>query len=456
MSWNSFGPGSDAPAAPVEAPASLTQRLLWALDRYRGGRGALNCPVLCEISGPLDAGRLQWALDALVARHEPLRTTFRPGRQLVQVVHSPRPVPVLNVDLSAAPDPDAAAAARLRGELASRVDPVQGPVRVTLLRTGGERHVLCVNLHHLVTDLWSSSVLFDDLALLLTTGSGEAVGLGEPGGQYRTFAAWEQERLAGGGFAGHERYWRGQLHDLALAAIPLAPATGATGPVAASMEAEIAEGVRGRLEAIARRQRTTLFAVVQSVFFALVHRLTAQTDIGVASLFAQRSRPEWQRTVGPLVNLVVLRVRLPPTPSFSDVVEATRPVVLEAFLHQELPYHGLAPAPPTAPGRRVDEIVFHMAPEVGTTTTVLGSLELRPLVPDVIGRFDVELALMPVGRRLAVKLSYNPGRLSPDGARELIGSYVALAGVVAAAPPDIPLRDLAGAAQPRVPVPLPG
>jgi hypothetical protein len=104
----------------------------------------------------------------------------------------------------------------------------------------------------------------------------------------------------------------------------------------------------------------------------------------------------------------------------------------------------------------VDEIVFHMAPEVGTTTTVLGSLELRPLVPDVIGRFDVELALMPVGRRLAVKLSYNPGRLSPDGARELIGSYVALAGVVAAAPPDIPLRDLAGAAQPRVPVPLPG
>jgi hypothetical protein len=356
-------------------------------------------------------------------------------------VHGPGPVPVRYVDLTAASDPDAATATRLRRELDSRVDPVQRPVRVTLLRLGVERHVLCVNMHHLITDLWSCSVIFGDLARLLAADSQGPPALPEPGWQHRTFSVWEHQSLAGGAFADHERYWRRQLDDLALAAIPLAPTTGDL-PGAAGTTAEIGEDVRARLVTIARQERTTLFAVMQSVFFAMVHRLTAQNDIAVASLFAQRSRPELRRTVGCLVNLVVLRVRLPLTPSFGDVVEETRRVVLEALLHKDLPYHGLAPAPPTVPGRRVDEIVFHMVAEGGATTTRLGLLELRPLVPDVIGRFDLELALMPVGRRLAVKLSYNPQRLGPEGARELIGSYVALAGAVAARP-DAPLRDLA-------------
>ena len=37
-----------------EEAVSIGQRLIWTLDRIRGQSGALNCPAICEINGPLE------------------------------------------------------------------------------------------------------------------------------------------------------------------------------------------------------------------------------------------------------------------------------------------------------------------------------------------------------------------------------------------------------------------
>src|SRR5215831_17982399 len=161
--------------------------MLWLIDRHRGDQGALNYPVLARARGPLDAGALAAALDAMVARHETLRTTFARRRGLLtQLVHEPSTVPIAERSVSAGALHDA-----LTAEFGERVDPTVAPLRATLWRLAPDDHVLCLNVHHLVTDAWSCGILLDDLLQTLAGAS-----LPRVGWQYRHYVRWQRGQLA--------------------------------------------------------------------------------------------------------------------------------------------------------------------------------------------------------------------------------------------------------------------
>ena len=93
-----------APGVPV--PMSFAQELIWTLERTNPGH-AYNLSRLSRLKGALDPPALQRALDALVTRHEVLRTTFAEvDGEPRQVIHEPCPVPISRVDLTAIPEAD--------------------------------------------------------------------------------------------------------------------------------------------------------------------------------------------------------------------------------------------------------------------------------------------------------------------------------------------------------------
>ena len=54
-----------------------------------------------RLEGKLDVAALQAAVDAIVARHDTLRTNFAGrGGQAIQVIHAERPIPMRFVDLT--------------------------------------------------------------------------------------------------------------------------------------------------------------------------------------------------------------------------------------------------------------------------------------------------------------------------------------------------------------------
>src|SRR5690606_35615591 len=86
---------------PAEFPASHAQQRLWVLHQVVPDNAFCNIPMALRLTGALDRGALQASLDALVARHETLRTAFRAqGEGAVQVVGAPQPASVAWVDLS--------------------------------------------------------------------------------------------------------------------------------------------------------------------------------------------------------------------------------------------------------------------------------------------------------------------------------------------------------------------
>jgi len=82
-------------------PLSFAQQQLWFLDRLEPGGVAYNVPLAVRLTGPLDVTALQRSLDALVRRHEILRTTFAAGEtgEPTQVVGPAMALPLPLTDL---------------------------------------------------------------------------------------------------------------------------------------------------------------------------------------------------------------------------------------------------------------------------------------------------------------------------------------------------------------------
>ena len=86
--------------AGVDAPLTPGQELLWTLQRALPAEYAYNVPRVLEIRGALDVDAIRAALEAIVARHDMLRTRFiATDAGPRQLADEPRAVPLEIVDV---------------------------------------------------------------------------------------------------------------------------------------------------------------------------------------------------------------------------------------------------------------------------------------------------------------------------------------------------------------------
>src|SRR2546430_1994714 len=85
-------------AQPKRAPISFSQQRLWFLDQLEPGSATYNISRAARLTGKLDRRALQAAVNAIVARHESLRTNFLSEEGApVLVIH-----PACRIELEAA------------------------------------------------------------------------------------------------------------------------------------------------------------------------------------------------------------------------------------------------------------------------------------------------------------------------------------------------------------------
>ncbi|MGH3780083.1 MAG: amino acid adenylation domain-containing protein, partial [Pseudonocardiaceae bacterium] len=205
-------------------PLSLAQQRLWLLDGLTSGGVEYNTGVGLRLSGALDPDALRAVLDALVSRHESLRTTFDTmDGHGVQVVAARGEIPLRAVDLSTIDvhERDAAVDQVLAGELGKPFDLQRGPLtRAVLVCLAEDDHVLLLNQHHIVTDGWSAGVLMEEFAKLYAAARGAPVELSALPIQYPDFAVWQRERLSGPALEPSLAYWKGKLAGIEPLELP--------------------------------------------------------------------------------------------------------------------------------------------------------------------------------------------------------------------------------------------
>src|SRR3989442_490246 len=144
------GPGDRA-----EFIVSFAQQRLWFLHQLVPDNPFYNMPIPWRLTGELNVRALQACLNALVARHETLRTTFRTDRETAfQVIGPPRPVELAVVDFTESPESGREAEARrlVEEEGLRPFNLSAGPLfRAQLLRLSAEDHVLQLTMHHIIS-----------------------------------------------------------------------------------------------------------------------------------------------------------------------------------------------------------------------------------------------------------------------------------------------------------------
>jgi hypothetical protein len=254
------------------------------------------------------------AVTRVVAQHEALRSRMvSSGGKPLQVIDAP--TPVILEPLIVRGETDAEREATLaeieRTETATPFDLARGPLfRVRLFRMSATEHVLLIGVHHAIFDGWSFGVLVEDLATWYEAEvSGTDVVPPEPAPvQFPDYALWERARLEGDVLERAVDYWRNALAGVATVPLP----TDHPRPALQSAEGGLARlsfppDLLVALRELARSQGTTLFVVMLAAVQALLQRYSGQDDIPVGTASANRTRPELARTMGYLVNTLVIR-----------------------------------------------------------------------------------------------------------------------------------------------------
>jgi len=344
QSARSAAAGPRRHAGRARYPLSFPQQRLWLLDQIEPGSAAYNMPMALRIAGRLDADALERAISELTRRHESLRTRIvADGGEAAQVVdeHGPFRLAVEEVRADgAAADAEISRRAAEHAREPFRLD--TGPLfRATLLRAGPEDHVLLWNIHHAVSDGWSSGILLGELNALYSAFSrGAASPLPEPPLQYGDYAVWQRERLPGAAQERELAFWRGALAGAPeLLELPLdrPRGPGAERRAGAHHVAFSAETWAG-VEALARDTGATPFMVLLAAWALLLGRYAAQDDVVVGTAVANRSGAALEGVVGFFANTLALRVDLAGDPSFRELVGRVRDATLGAFEHGELPF----------------------------------------------------------------------------------------------------------------------
>ncbi|MEM7127315.1 MAG: amino acid adenylation domain-containing protein [Chloroflexota bacterium] len=332
-------------------PLSFAQERLWFLDQLEGSSAVYNLPEAWRLEGPLNVDALEQSLQALVARHESLRTTFAAEDGVpYQLIHTELPIELPLTDLRGF-EPEMQEAEVERLTIAEATHPFDlsrdSMMRATLLRVSPQNgtmdaaHILLLTFHHIAIDGWSMGILLRELAGLYEAFSqGQSSPFTELVLQYADFAVWQRDYLQGEVLDQQLGYWQ---RTLAGAPELLQLPTDRPRPAQQSFRGDVMpltldDELTQQLKALSQQQGATLFMTLLAAFQVLLSRYSGQTDIVVGSPIANRNRQEVEPMVGFFVNTLALRADLSSEPTFVELLAQVQKTTQAAYANQDIPF----------------------------------------------------------------------------------------------------------------------
>ncbi|NLD48843.1 MAG: amino acid adenylation domain-containing protein, partial [Clostridiaceae bacterium] len=326
------------PAAKMDYyPVSSAQKRLYVLSRLEPDSTNYNMTGVMEIKGRLDIERLKDSFSRIVKKHESLRTCFKSvDGEVFQFINKDIEPDLDYYDLQLM---DRASA---DDRIKSFIRPFEldkAPlIRMGLIRTDIERHILIFDMHHIISDGVSMDILTKDIAAAY-----EGVELGRLRIQYKDFALWQRELLSSEAMQKQKNYWldnfRGEIPVLEM---PL----DFPRPVIQSFEGstvnfELEEAVTDRLNTLALKNGATLFMVLMAAYNVLLSKYTGHEDIVVGTTVAGRNHPDIEDVVGMFVNTLPLRNHPVKSKTFIEFLNEVKNNTLRSIQNQDYQFEQL-------------------------------------------------------------------------------------------------------------------
>lgn len=398
-------------------PASFAQERLWFLWKLEPENPSYHVPVAIRVRGLLDVEVLQKTFVSLQERHEVLRTVFREvDGALLQEIRSSVPLGLERrpIEGETKEEKEDRLLAAIERESLRPFDLSEGPLmRVCLFDLGANECILCIVLHHVLSDGWSMDVLLRDFVGIYTALKDRMpIELGELDIQYADFAAWQRECLAAGEGERQLAYWKACLSPnsppLELPFdFPRSPSKGAASD---SFEFRLGGELVRALKALAVQHDASFFMVLLAAFQVLLHRYSGRNDIAVGVPSANRAHPRVQELVGVFINTQVVLSQTDGRETFATFLEAVKRRALEAQENQDVPFERVVEA--LRPERSLNhsplfQILFNHQRRALEGLDHIPGLTLQPLtLPQKGTPFDLSLNTYEVGEEVEAEVVY--------------------------------------------------
>ncbi|MCP5104382.1 MAG: AMP-binding protein, partial [bacterium] len=385
-----------------------------------------NVPMIYEMEGVPDTGRMENIFKQLIKRHESLRTTFhRLENKPVQKVHENVAFKIDDiVGTEHRSVPDLTDFNGLIANFVTHFDLSEAPLmRVGLVKTGENKHLLLVDMHHIITDGASMDVFTREFMELYEGKTLPPLRL-----QYRDFAQWfnaEQEKEM---LRRQEAYWLEQFRDdVPVVELPVdfpRPAV------------QVFEGARVRfkitgqefrdLKKLALEENTTLYMVLLAAFNVFLAGVSNQDTVVVGTSVVGRRHADFESIIGMFVNTLALRNFPLGSKPFNQFLEEVNEKTLEVFENQDYPFEQLlekASVTRNAGRNPLFDVMFSMQTLDNSAVEAAG-LTLRPYDFELgIAKFDLLLQAEEAGPQLRMAIEYSTRLFKDSTARRFVNHF---------------------------------
>ncbi|MCR3759887.1 amino acid adenylation domain-containing protein, partial [Clostridium felsineum] len=306
--------------------ASSAQKRMYMLQQLYKNSTSYNISGLFEIvETKFDKNRLEEVFEKLIQRHEALRTYFEiVNGNIVQKIdnsykfklkerkYNKKIMDVVN-------------------ELIRPFDLEKAPLfRVELVKNQDKTYLL-IDMHHIISDGVSMSILINEFVTLYNGGDLEPLKL-----QYKDFAVWQNKLLKSEKMKNQEKYWISMFKDeIPILNMP----TDYKRPLVQSFDGnsvsfQLDEGLTEELRKLSKKTETTMHMILLSIFTILLSKYSGQEDIIIGIPTAGRVHSDLENIVGVFVNTLALRNKPEENKRYIDFLNEVKENSLKAYENQ--------------------------------------------------------------------------------------------------------------------------
>ncbi|WP_013334491.1 condensation domain-containing protein [Gloeothece verrucosa] len=419
-------------------PLSLGQERVWFHAQLNPDSPVYNLAVTYNLKGPLNLIALEQSLQAIINRHQILRTIFLyNGQKPFQSILSNFSYTLSVIDLQNLPED-------LRKKQAQNllIEAARKPFNLTmsllwsiqLIRCAEEEHILLLIMHHIISDGWSFYVLAEELNQLYKAFCEEKTSpLPDLPIQYVDFAQKQRDWLGcetSSALSSQQSekqmaYWQKHLQGtISTLKLPVNrfQTNRFTRDLANYQSFQLSPSLTQALKALSKEQNVTLFMTLMASLQVLLHKYSGQEDIIICSPIAGRHRSQLKGLIGYFNNIIPLRTDLSGDPNFLELISRVRLVALNAYKNQDIPFQNIINLPnliQTSLTKVLLTVDFKWFPDLGLDKIHSESQFIHP------GRvnFDIYLSIWEESEQLQGMLEYKTDLFDDSRISQILTDY---------------------------------
>ena len=416
-----------------EFPLSFSQEGLWFTDRLEGSKH-YHIPLVLKLKGSLHIHSMETALQAILKRHEVLRSIYRyDGEHIHQEVHDFDNWHLEIKDFSTENIEDQSLDDFIQEQINLPFDLAHDAMfRAMLIPQNDEVNILLMTFHHIAFDGWSVGLIMKELEAFYAQQKNEnKIASDLLPIQYGDYAIWQRAQLRGPSFNKKIDYWKKKLSGFKSIKITQTKSTIDSGNTLGNTQSfllptHLSEFVKD----FAHKTGTTVYMVLMATFKTLLYQLTRQTDICVGTVIADRNFQHTEKLIGYFINTLPIRSQLNPNSNFADFLNEVKVNCLEAFDFQEVPFEKIVAA--VQPERKLGDnplfqVMFLLQNTFEDRDWKIDDLEVEMLeIKPKRAKFDLLFTVSEGVNGLKGLMEYKTSLFNSEEIDEIIRKYLQL------------------------------